>query len=208
MLEGTVLIWERALAYLTGRRNLTGCALALLGAGLAIADPVGPAGMVVVVGFYLVGAAAAQPKAAVSRYGFEPRDVLKRLQAEIAAVSGRVPPDVIIRIQRIELILRSEILPRLEVLPPGSLELYLVERTAADYLPTAVERYLRLPPSYSSARSQGVSASAYDVLLDELSLLEGGMRRVAEVVHRSDMDRLLAHHRFLNDRFGRLDSSA
>jgi hypothetical protein len=207
MLEAEVRILDRAVAYLTGRRNLAGCALALVGAGLAIADPVGPAGLVLVAGFYVLGAGAAHPNPAISRFGFEPREVLKRLQAEIAAVSGRVPPEVIIRIQRIELMLRTEILPRLEVFPPGSLDLYLVERTASDYLPTAVERYLRLPPAFPAARS-GATSTAYDVLLDELALLEAGMRRVAEVVHRSDMDRLLAHHRFLNDRFGRLDSSA
>ena len=206
MLKAEVRIQDRALGYLTGRRNLTGCALALVGAGLAIADPVGPAGLVLVIGFYLLGAGAARPNPALARYGFEPRVVLKRLQTEIAAVSGRVPPDIIIRIQRIELILRSEILPRLDVLPPGSLDLYLVERTASEYLPTAVERYLRLPPGYRGSGS--ASATPHDILGDELAVLEQGMRRVAEVVHRSDMDRLLAHHRFLTDRFGRLDSSA
>ena len=193
--------------YLTGRRNLCGCALALVGAGLNVADPVGPAGLVLVVGFYLLGAAAAAPSNATSRYGFDPKRVAKALQRQIAAVSGRVPPEAIIRIQRIELILRTEVLPGIDHLPFGSLELYLIERTAQDYLPTAVERYLRLPPDYVSHQPGSRGSTPLQVFLDELNLLEGQMRRVADVVQRADMDRLLAHRRFLRDRFSAADVS-
>lgn len=207
MLEAGVLDTDRLAAYLRSRRNLAGCALAVVGAGLAIADPVGPAGLILVVGFYLLGAAAVRPSPVISRYGFEPGHVLKALQDEIVAVSGRVPPDVIVRIQRIELIVRTQILPRLDVLPAGSLDLYLIERTARDYLPTALEHYLRLPASYASSQSGSHPSTAHEVLLDELSVLETGMKRVAEVVHRSDMDRLLAHRRFLSDRFSGADAS-
>jgi hypothetical protein len=105
--------------------------------------------------------------------------------------------------QRIELTVRAEILPRLDCLPIGAPELYLVERTARDFLPTAVETYLQLPGGYASAGG----ATAYQILVDELDLLEAQMRRVAEIVHRADMDRLLAHRRFLEDRFRRLDLS-
>src|SRR6202022_4464170 len=106
-------------------------------------------------------------------------------------------PPTPLRNQRIELTLPSGILPRLDCLPLGAPELYLVERTARDFLPTAIETYLRLPGGYASSRG----ATAYQVLVDELDLLETQMRRVAEVVNRTDMDRLLAHRRFLEDRF-------
>jgi len=198
---------HRVAAYLRSRRNLVGCALALLGAGLAALDPVGPAGLVLVAGFYALGAAAVRPSPAIARYGFEPKRVVARLRDEITAVSGRVPPEVIIRIQRIELIIRAQILPGLDVLPPGSLDLYLIERTASDYLPAAIERYLRLPSGYASIQSGRRGPTAHEVLLDELSVLEMGMTRVAEAVHRGDMDRLMAHRRFLSDRFGVLDAS-
>jgi hypothetical protein len=135
--------------------------------------------------------------------GYDPTHVQRSLSAEIAAVAGRVPPDVWTRIQRIELTIRAEILPRLDCLPLGAPELYLVERTASDFLPTAVETYLRLPGGYASPGG----ATAHQVLVDELDLLEAQMRRVAEGVHRADMDRLLAHRRFLEDRFNRLDAS-
>jgi hypothetical protein len=193
--------------YLTSRKHLAGTGLALVGAGLALADPVGPAGIVLVVGFYLLGAAAVPSNPAIRRYGYDPADVLKALQREISAASGRVPPAVIIRLQRIEMTIRSEIFPRLDCLPPGSLELYLIERTARDYLPTAVASYLRLPSDYVSPRPASQGWTPLQVLLDELDLLDNQMRRVAEIVHHADMDRMLAHRRFLNDRFSRADAS-
>ena len=189
--------------YLTSRRNLAGSGLALLAAALLMIDPVGPQGILLVMGFYLAGVVAVRGTPKFHRLGFDPMQVQRCLSAEIAAVAGRVPTDIWIRIQRIELTIRAEILPRLDCLPLGAPELYLVERTASDFLPTAVETYLQLPGGYASS----AGATAHQVLVDELDLLEAQMRRVAEVVHRADMDRLLAHHRFLEDRFSRLDLS-
>lgn len=189
--------------YLTGRRNLVGSALALLAAALLVIDPVGPQGLLLVIGFYLAGVLAVRGAPKVHRLGFDPTQVQRSLSAEIAAVAGRVPPDIWIRVQRIELTIRAEIMPRLDCLPLGAPELYLVERTARDFLPTAVETYLRLPGGYASTRG----TTAHQVLVDDLDLLEAQMRRVAETVHRADMDRLLAQHRFLQDRFRPLDLS-
>jgi hypothetical protein len=189
--------------YLTGRRNLAGSGLALLAAALIVIDPVGPQGIVLVIGFYLAGVVAVRRTPKLHPLGFDPMQVQRSLSAEIASVAGRVPPEIWIRMQRIELTVRAEILPRLDCLPIGAPELYLVERTARDFLPTAVETYLQLPGGYASAGG----ATAYQILVDELDLLEAQMRRVAEIVHRADMDRLLAHRRFLEDRFRRLDLS-
>jgi len=183
--------------YLTGRRNLAGSGLALLAAALVVIDPVGPHGILLVIGFYLAGVVASRGTPKVHRLGYDPMQVQRSLSAEIAAVAGRVPPDIWTRIQRIEVTIRAEILPRLDCLPLGAPELYLVERTASDFLPTAVETYLQLPGGYGSSGGP----TAHQVLVDELDLLEAQMRRVAQVVHRADMDRLLAHRRFLEDRF-------
>ena len=189
--------------YLTGRRNLAGSGLALLAAALVVIDPVGPQGALLVIGFYLAGVIAVGGSRPSHRLGFDPAKVQRALSCAMANVAGRVPPDIWFRIQRIELTIRADILPRLDGLPLGAPELYLVERTASDFLPTAVQTYLQLPGGYAS--SDG--ATAHQVLVDELDLLEAQMRSVAEVVHRADMDRLLAHRRFLEERFRRLDLS-
>jgi len=194
------------ISYLTSRRNLTGSALALVGAGLVLADPVGVQGLLLVAGLYLAGALSVRSTARISRFGFDPTRVQKSLAEQIGAAAGRVPPEVLSRIQRIELRIRTEILPRLDCLPLGAPELYLVERTVTDYLPTAVEAYLRLPRGYVSSQPASHGRAAVDVLLEELDFLDAEMRQVAEVVHRTDMDRLLAHKRFLIDRFRREDA--
>jgi hypothetical protein len=193
-------------SYLTSRRNLMGSALALVGAGLALADPVGAQGLLLVAGLYLAGALSVRGNPRVSRFGFDPRRVQKSLAEQIGAAAGRVPPQVLTRLQRIELTIRTEILPRLDCLPLGAPELYLVERTVSDYLPTAVEAYLRLPSGYVSSQPGSDGRAALDVLVEELDFLDAEMRQVAEVVHRTDMDRLLAHKRFLIDRFRREDA--
>ena len=189
--------------YLTSRRNLAGSALALVGAGLIVADPVGIQGLLLVAGLYLAGALSVRGKARVSRFGFDPQRIQKALGEQIGAAAGRLPPEVLSRIQRIELTIRTEILPRLDCLPLGAPELYLVERTVTDYLPTAVEAYLRLPSGYVSSQPGSHGRAALEVLLEELDFLDAEMRQVAEAVHRTDMDRLLAHKRFLIDRFRR-----
>jgi len=196
-----------AVRYLTSRKHLAGSAMALLGAGLAVIDPVGPQGILLVVGFYLAGALATPGAPSVSRFGFDPRRVQRTLTEKITAVSGRLPPEVMTRLRGIELAIRSEILPRLDGLPLGSAELYLVERTACEYLPTAIDAYLRLPPGYVSSQPGSHGRTALAVLLEELDLLEAEMRSVASAVHRADMDRLLAHKRFLVERFRRDDAN-
>ncbi len=187
--------------YLRSRKHAAGLALALVAAILSALDPVGPQSILFVLGFYLAAATAIPNRRPLPRYGFEPRLVQRALREQLMAVSGRLPPEVMGRLRRIELAVRTEILPGLDRLAPGSLELYLVERTASEYLPTAVESYLRLPPGYVSAQPGSEGRSALSVLLDELDLLEAGVRSVAAAVHRAEMDRLLAYQRFLSDRF-------
>jgi hypothetical protein len=194
------------MSYLTSRRNLTGSALALVGAALVVADPVGLQGLLLVGGLYLAGALAVGSKPRINRFGFDPKRVQRSLAEQIGAAAGRVPPEILSRMQRIELTIRREILPRLDCLPLGAPELYLIERTVSDYLPTAVEAYLRLPSGYVSSQPGSQGRAAVDVLVEELDFLDAEMRQVAELVHRTDMDRLLAHKRFLIDRFRREDA--
>jgi hypothetical protein len=194
------------LSYLTSRRNLTGSALALVGAGLVMVDPVGVQGLLLVAGLYLAGALAVRGNGRVSRFGFDPKQLQRSLAEQMGAAAGRVPPEILARLQRIELTIRTEILPRLDCLPLGAPELYLIERTVSDYLPTAVAAYLRLPRGYVSSQPGSSGRAAVDVLVEELDFLDAEMRLVAEVVHRSDMDKLLAHKRFLIDRFRREDA--
>src|SRR5205823_11747094 len=88
-------------SYLSSRRNLTGSALALVGGGLILVDPVGLQGLLLVVGLYIAGALAVRGNGRVSRYGFDRQRVQKSLAHQLGAAAGRVPPPILARIQRI-----------------------------------------------------------------------------------------------------------
>jgi hypothetical protein len=189
--------------YLYSRKNLVGLGLALVGLLLVVAHVILAPVWLIVVGLYLVGALLTPRKPSVDlRAGFDPSDIRKTLDNQVRAVSGRVPPEVIAKLLSIRQIIVG-ILPRTGNLPPGSPELFLVERTATDYLPTALQSYLNLPRTYATLHPVQDGKTPRLVLLEQLALLEAKMNEVADDVHRYDADRLLANGRFLEERFGR-----
>jgi hypothetical protein len=194
---------QRILKYLYSTKNIVGSLLALVGLVLFFVGVVGALWPAIVIGLYLIGALAAPGTANIDlRSGFDPDDVRKALDHEVHVVSGRVPADVFVKVQSIQQIILG-ILPRSGALPPGSPELFVVERTATDYLPTALESYLNLPRAYATLHPVQDGKTPKQVLLDQLVLLESKMSEVADDVHRNDTDRLLANGRFLEERFGR-----
>jgi hypothetical protein len=194
---------QQLLKYLYSTKNIVGSALALVGLVLFFAGIIGPLWPVIVVGLYSIGALVAPGTPSIDlRSGFDPNDVRKALDNEVRIVNGRVPADVLAKVQSIQQIILG-ILPRSGALPPGSPELFVVQRTATDYLPTALESYLNLPRAYATLHPVQDGKTPKQVLLDQLTLLESKMTEVADDVHRNDTDRLLANGRFLEERFGR-----
>jgi hypothetical protein len=194
---------QRILKYLYSTKNIVGCLLALVGLVLFFTGLVGALWPLIVIGLYLIGVLVTPGTASIDlRSGFDPDDVRKALDHEVHVVSGRVPAEVFTKVQSIQQIILG-ILPRSGALPPGSPELFVVERTATDYLPTALESYLNLPRAYATLHPVQDGKTSKQVLLDQLTLLESKMSEVADDVHRNDTDRLLANGRFLEERFGR-----
>jgi len=203
---------QRILKYLYSTKNIVGSLLAIVGLVLFFTGVVGTLWPVIVIGLYMIGVLVAPGTASIDlRSGFDPDDVRKALDHEVHAVSGRVPADVLAKVLSIQQIILG-ILPRSGALPPGSPELFVVERTATDYLPTSLESYLNLPRAYATLHPVQDGKTPKQVLMDQLTLLESKMGEVADDVHRNDTDRLLANGRFLEERFGRsalsLDSPA
>jgi hypothetical protein len=194
---------QRLLIYLYSTKNIAGSALALVGLILFFTGIVGALWPVIVVGLYLIGALVAPATKSVDLTdGFDPSDVRKALEQEVRLINGRVPADVLAKVQNIQQIIYG-ILPRTGSLPPGSPELFVVQRTASDYLPTALESYLNLPRAYATLHPVEDGKTSKQLLMDQLTLLESKMTEVADDVHRNDTDRLLANGRFLEERFGR-----
>jgi hypothetical protein len=124
---------------------------------------------------------------------------LARVEALVAA--GAVPAPVASRVRRVDRVVRDTI-PRLTSLGMGSAQAYSVMATATDYLPEAVSGYLRLPRQFADNRPVDRGKSSLMVLIDQLDLLASTMDKVFDAVCRDDAAALVAHGRFLQEKFG------
>jgi hypothetical protein len=194
---------RRLLRNLYSTRNLVGSAGGLAGLGPYFSGVVGDLWPVVVGGLYGVGALATPPTRTYDLHsGFGPANLGRAVDAQERRLRGRLPDDLPAAVGRVHARLR-EVLEHPNAFPPGAPDAYLVERTALDYLPTALERYLNLPRGYANRVPLSDGRTARQVLLDQLALLEAQLGEVLDAIARGDADRLLAHGRFLEDRFGR-----
>ena len=124
---------------------------------------------------------------------------LDRVESMVAA--GAVPAPVASRVRRVDQVVRDTI-PRLPSLGAGSPQAYSVMATATDYLPEAVGGYLRLPRQFADNRPVDNGKSSLMVLIDQLDLLAATMDKVFDAVCRADAAALVAHGRFLAEKFG------
>jgi hypothetical protein len=124
---------------------------------------------------------------------------LDRVEAMVA--DGAVPAPVASRVRRVDRVVRDTI-PRLPSLGAGSPQAYSVMATATDYLPEAVGGYLRLPRHFADTRPIDRGKSSLMVLIDQLDLLASTMDKVYDAVCRDDAAALVAHGRFLAEKFG------
>lgn len=129
----------------------------------------------------------------------DPAVQLDEIQAHIR---GQVPAAVEARVARIAATIRVT-LPRLDQLGIGSATAYAVVQTATSYLPEALGGYLRLPRAFADKRPVSNGKTSLMVLCDQLDLLGNKMDEVLDAVCRSDADALVAHGRFLDEKFGK-----
>jgi hypothetical protein len=192
---------QRLLRYLYSNKNLVGSAGGLVGLALYFTGVVGDLWPVVVGGLYGVGALATPPTRTFDLHsGLDAANLNRAMATQERRLRSRVPDDVLAAVGRVHGQVR-EVLERRHALPPGSQDAFVVERTALDYVPTALESYLNLPRGYANRVPVSNGRTPRQVLLDQLALLESKLGEVLEAIAKGDTDRLLAHGRFLEDRF-------
>ena len=129
-------------------------------------------------------------------------DLLAALDGVEAMVArGAVPAPVASRVSRVSRTVRDTI-PRLSNLGAGSPQAYTVMATATDYLPEAIGGYLRLPRQWADSRPVDRGKTSLMILVDQLDLLAATMDKVFDAVCRADAAALVAHGRFLAEKFG------
>lgn len=192
------------LRYLYSGKNIVGCTLALFGLLLFFTGVVTSFFWpFIVVAMYGIGAllAPGPPKVAVAATSFDPDSIRKSLQRTLSMTGGKLSPPLQAKLQEIADTIQG-ILPHYADFPAGSPDLFVVGRTATDYLPSALQAYLNLPRAYATLHKMPNGKTADQVLSDQLDLLASKMDEVADAVHKKDSDALLANGRFLAEKFG------
>ncbi len=188
----------------TSTKNLMGIGLATVGPVLGIAGVVNPiVGVALAPALYVVGALAAPGrKRLTSAAGTESKDAIRSLEEIQRRIRRRVP-DVVAR--RVKYISGSIVdsLRRADSLGEGSHEVFGLVKTATDYLPTALQTYLDLPRHFADRRVVVDGKTPLVLLIEQLDLLITKMDEIAEAVNRADSDKLIAHGRFLDEKFGK-----
>ena len=192
------------LRYVYSSKNIIGSTLALFGLVLFFTHVITVVFWpFVVVAMYGIGAllAPGPPQVALGGTSFDPDSIRRALQRQLGIANGKLPPPLQQKLQQIADTIMG-ILPHYADFPPGSPDLFVVGRTATDYLPSALQAYLNLPRAYATLHKMPNGKTADEVLGDQLTLLATKMNEVADAVHKKDSDALLANGRFLEEKFG------
>ncbi|TMG14579.1 MAG: hypothetical protein E6I06_01165 [Chloroflexi bacterium] len=190
--------------YLYSGKNIVGGILALLGLLLVFTGAIRSVFWPVVVGvMYGIGAllAPGPPRVAVGGTSFDPESIRRSLQRQLNIANGKLTPELEAKLQDIADTIMG-ILPHYADFPPGSPDLFVVGRTATDYLPSALQAYVNLPRAYATLHKMQNGKTADQILGEQLTLLAAKMNEVADAVHKKDSDALLANGRFLEEKFG------
>jgi hypothetical protein len=189
--------------YATSTKHITGCALAIVGPTLAVAGVLAPpVGLALVPVLYAVGAFAAPARRRVNIIdGLDLHDVQRSLEQLQRRTLARVPDRIALKVTRIATTI-TETLPRAGALGAGSPGPYVLVACATDYLPTAVQAYLDLPRGYADHHVVADGKTPLDLLAEQLDLLSNEIDDIVENINAADSGRLLAHGRFLAEKFG------
>jgi hypothetical protein len=193
--------------FLYSRRNIVGSALALGGLALFFGGLVGGLTWLPIVGgLYLIGVLLVPGEPGLDLRLDAAGDlaaVQSGLDRLLGNVRGKIADDLYARISSI----RDAILQILKAedssIGAGDPNVYLIRQTALDYLPAALKAYLAVPRLYAERRLLAGGRTPHDVLLEQLTLMDGRMQEVLEDVLRHDSDRLLAQGRFIAEKFAR-----
>ncbi|WP_068403324.1 hypothetical protein [Kribbia dieselivorans] len=143
---------------------------------------------------------AVQPSSAVLRDAEILEENLRDLERQMRASRHRLPDEAVVALYDIFAALRDA-LDRGAQLASSPRDLFVVNRMIRDYVPTTLNTYLSLPPDYVDQPGP-TGATATQEFTDQLELLRSESQRIAQDVHRGDMQSLNNHGRFLQERFG------
>ncbi|MDR1512248.1 MAG: hypothetical protein LBS56_02010 [Propionibacteriaceae bacterium] len=157
---------------------------------------------------WLKGGGDDTPSVAVTPPAPTPADItaaLDRIRHD--ADDPSLPWAVKARVRRVAQRL-ADIVPRMDTAGLASVDQYSLIATATSYLPEALGNYARLPRDWANSRPIEGRKTALLILVDQLDLLGLTVDQMYDAVLQRDADALIAHGRFLQEKFapGRTDA--
>lgn len=194
---------QRLWLFLYSTRNIAGSLLGLIGLVLYFLGLIKSYWLFIVAGLYALGYLGVPRQR--SRLEFRVQEEAN-LEEALDELLGRLrrkraAPDVIVRIET----LRESILamlPHFDRLESAAYQAHVIRQTVLSYLPEMLERYLDLPPAYARLHVLEGGKTARDLVLEQLDLLDAEMKKILVDMLRDDAAALMAHGRFLREKFG------
>lgn len=191
-----------ALRFLLSDKNLTGLGLAAVVLLLYIANLVTGLGLLLAPIGYLVGMVCVPDKSAQTLLpSYESTE--QRL-SWLSACLPKLPKESSQKLQDI-LSVAQELLPRLkEMEKEGTLlgeHRATFKRTITEYLPVAVESYLKLPALYARTVKVKDNKTAQVILCEQLDLLHNHVLEIQSAVLSQEIGNLLLNGKFLQQKF-------
>jgi hypothetical protein len=134
--------------------------------------------------------------------GLDVKEIGRALDEAVRMSSGSMPVGVQARVTEIRREV-LELLPSTGAFPLGSEDLYVIQRTATDYLPSTLQAYLAVRQGDPGRPASAGDKTPLQLLEEQLQLLDDRLDEISEAVRQQDLDQLVANGRFLEERFGR-----
>ena len=189
--------------YLYSNGNIAGSLLGILGMGLFFTGLIGDYWLAIVLGLYGVGAFGFPRtkswtlKEGMRLQGEQLRDALKKMVKQVRPkLSEELRPLMDTLSENLDYIIQKN-----SERDVGPFLSHFVQQTVSDYLPTAIEHYLSLPPAYRRLHVVNKGKTSRDLFKEQLQLLNSETEKVIEELHQQDVMSIQTHSRFLEDKF-------
>ena len=121
----------------------------------------------------------------------------KPLQQRLSTRANQDTLDVLVRIEeKLELLLGQDNASEFFDLKP-----FEVQKIAFEYVPDAIQEYLRLPATMAKTRRLNNGKTAEQALKEQFLLLDNALDKLSESLYHKDAHGLLVHGRFLKEKF-------
>jgi hypothetical protein len=194
---------QRVFLYLYSAPNIVGSVLGILGLILFFAGVIQSFWFPIVLGLYGIGALATPKNRTYDlrlRNQLTADEIREDLENLVRSIQKRVSGDILAKVESIKDSI-LEILPGIVDVNSSDYDIYTIRQTALDYLPETLGNYLSLPPAFRTLHPVRDGKTAKQLLSEQLDLLDQQMKEIVHDFFRNDTQRLMAHGRFLEEKF-------